>query len=207
MGANNVIPTIPTFTAGAPTLTQLNQLAYAASFLVDHGVRPTWKFIASSISGTVTAATWTVAPFNDSIYDSDGVWTSGSSGATIVTQGYYRLESCVQVQNLATKVNFATAFKWTAGIHTPYSAQSPYWFGYRGVSMSVTGSGSGTQAGVNAAITPIPMYPGDLLQVMLFVGGSTNAILEANDNAGQPAAYMNGRMSLQFTGRWAREGS
>jgi hypothetical protein len=206
MGANNVIPTVPTFVAGAPSLTDLNNLAYAASFLIDHGTRPTWKFIASSVAGTVTAATWTVVPFNDMIYDSDGTWTSGSSGATIVTQGYYRLEAGVQVEELATRVNFATAFKWTAGIHSPYSAQSPYWFGHRGISMSITGTATASQAGCNADITPFAMYPGDLLQVMVFIGGATNAILEANDNGGG-ANYMLGRMSMQFTGRWAREGS
>lgn len=207
MGANNVLPTIPTFTAGAPTLAQLNNLSYAASFLIDHGVRPTWKFIASSVAGSVTAATWTVVPFNDSIYDSDGVWTSGSNGATIKTQGYYRVEAGVQVEELASKYNFVTAFKWTAGASSPYTAQSPYWFGYRAMDTGVTGSAAASNSACIASPTPIPMYPGDLLQVMLYVSGSTAVILEANDNAGQPTQFMQGRMSLQFTGRWLHTGS
>lgn len=203
MGAHNVIPTIPSFVAGAPALTDLQNLAYASSFLIDHGTRPTWKFIASTISGSVTANTWTVVPVNTSIYDSDGVWSSASNGAVIVTQGYYALEACVQPEISATRFNFITAFKWTAGTNNPHSASSPAWFGYRGIDTSTVSGAS--NSGCISAITPVPMYPGDTLQAMLYL--TSGVTLEANDNAGQPTIFMAGRFSMQFTGRWVREGS
>lgn len=205
MGAGNVLPSIPAFVAGSPSAASLNSLSYAVSFLVDHSVRPTWKFVSRGTGLTMTAATWTAIPWDTNIYDSDGVSPGGASwtSAVIVTQGYYRVESLVQPQNQATRVNFATVFKWTAGSNSPYSASSPAWFGYRASSMSVTGSAAATQAGVNSAITPFPMYPGDTIQVFAYVAGATTPVLEINDNA----AYMSGRFSMQFTGRWARTGS
>src|SRR5262249_50827864 len=127
-----------------------------------------------------------------------------NTGALIVTQGYYEVEACIQPENLATKYNFTLAFKWTAGASSPYSAQSPAWFGYRGTDTSVLGSGTASNAGCISAITPVPMYPGDLLQVMVFFSGSTTIALEPNDNA---TNYMTGRFSPQFTGRWIRTGS
>jgi hypothetical protein len=202
MGANNVLPTIPTFTAGAPALTDLQNLSYAASFLIDHGVRPTWKFIMYT-TPAISASTWTVVPFTDIIYDSDGVASNPltPTSAIIKTQGYYAVDSSVQMENTASRINFITAFKWTAGASSPYSAQSPAWFGYRGTSTGVIGSGSANQGSCVSAITPVPMYPADTLQVMVFI--SAAAALEPNDDL----TYMTGRFSTQFTGRWVRQGS
>lgn len=205
MGAGNVLPVIPSFVAGAPSTTDLNNLSYAVSFLIDHSVRPAWKFVNHAAPTAMAAATWTAMTFDTNIYDSDGVGlTSGTwSNATIVTQGYYHVESCIQPQNLASRQNFATAFKWTAGASSPYSGQSPAWFGFRASTMGVTGSAAATQAGVNSALTPVPMYPADTIQVFAFVSGASAPTLEVNDNS----AYMSGRFSMQFTGRWARMGT
>jgi len=207
MGAGNVLPTLPTVGPGAPSITDLNNLSYAASFLIDHSVRPTWKFVNRGSNLSVSANTWTAVTWETNIFDSDGVAPVGINwnNATIVTQGYYHVEAAVQPENLGSRQNFVMAFKWTAGSSSPYTGQSPAWFGFRGTTMGVTGSGSACQTGVIAATTPVPMYPGDQIQVMTFITAA--AILEDNDNAGQPTIYMNGRVSMQFTGRWLRVGS
>lgn len=205
MGAANVLPTIPNFVAGSPAASDLNNLSYAVSFLLDHGTRPTWKFVSRGTGLTMSAATWTAIPWDTEIYDSDnvgpgtGTWTA----ATIVTQGYYHVEGAVQPQNQSTRVNFAMAFKWTAGASSPYTSSSPGWFGYRASNMSVSTTAAATCGGIISAITPFPMYPGDTIQTMAFVSGSTAPTLEINDNS----AYMSGRFSMQFTGRWLRMGT
>jgi len=207
-GAGNIVPTLPLgLSQGAPAITDLNELSYAASFLINHNTRPTWKFIAHTVSGSITANTWTPVTYDTNIFDSDSVQTAGTTwpSATIVTQGTYHVEACTQVQNTAARLGYSTAFKWIAGSASPYSAQSPGWFGFRGTTTGVTGSGSACQVGVMSAITPVPMYPGDTLQVMVFM--TATGIWEPNDNSGQPSVYTNGRMSMQFTGRWLRIGS
>jgi hypothetical protein len=47
------------------------------------------------------------------------------------------------------------------------------------------------------------MYPGDTIQVMVFLSGAIAPTLEINDNS----AFLTGRFSIQFTGRWLRMGT
>lgn len=108
----STIPTIPTFTAGAPTLTQLNQLSYATSFICDADIRPTWHYIMFSGTQSLTANTWTPVAFDHAIYDNDGVLNAGvTHGAAIKTQGYYRVEACIDVQLTTTEDNPIFAFQ------------------------------------------------------------------------------------------------
>lgn len=205
MGANNVLPTVPTFTAGAPSLAQLNQLSYAASFLVNANVRPEWM-VFSTATQSVAANTWTNVAFNKVQYDSDGV--AGAAGANlpavkIVTQGYYSLEACVQVQgNSGTNNQFTPAFLFTAGPNNAhYAANSTYYFGFRGGKTSSTAQAAGTNANTPCDITPMVLYPGDQLNVAVYITAAMT--LDFNQNT----SYVQGRFSTKFTGYWVRTGT
>lgn len=200
MGANNVIPTVPTFAAGAPTIAQLNQLSYAASFITDHGVRPAWKFFATATQ-SIASGGWVVVHFDKVAYDSDGTYVSSNNSATIVTQGYYELEACVSLEAGANKDAFGLSFSWSPTNANPHFASGPLNFGWKESSMSQTGSAAADNYLCISGITPFPMYPLDALQVNIF----SNAVHTIDYN--QNTSYDQGRFSCQFTGRWVREGT
>lgn len=200
MGANNVLPSVPTFTAGSPTLDQLNALSYAASFLIDHDVRPTWHFFLYTTQA-LTAGTWTGVAFDHVAYDSDGVYSAVNHGANIVTQGYYELEACVQFEAGASKDNSGVCFSWSPTNLNPYFSQGAQNFGYSANCMPQTGSAAADNCISISAVSPYPVYPGDLLQVLAF--SSAAHTIDFNQNT----SFCRGRFSTQFTGRWAREGT
>ena len=200
MGANNVIPTVPTFVAGAPAITDLNNLSYAASFIIDHGTRPAWKFFMAATQ-SLAANSWTGVAFDHVAYDSDGTYSAVNHGANIVTQGYYEVEACVQLEAGTNKDNFALCFEWDPTNVNPHFASGPLDFGWKGSATPQSSSAAADACYCISAITPFPMYPGDLIQVRAF--SSAAHTIDFNQNT----SYTQGRFSTQFTGRWCREGS
>jgi hypothetical protein len=149
----------------------------------------------------VTAGAFTAVQFDHVAFDSDNTFLLSNHGANIVTQGYYKVEACVEVEILASKFNIVPAFAWSPSSNNPYFANGPLFFGYRGIDSSVTGSAAGDNSVCISAITPYPMYPTDLLSVVLYV--SATATVDINQNT----SFTQGRFSTQFTGRWIREGT
>lgn len=200
MGANNVLPSPPTFAAGSPTLAQLQALSYCASFLIDHGTRPAWKFFLYTTQA-LGANAWTGVAFDHVAYDSDGVYSAVNHGANIVTQGYYELEACVQFEAGANKDLSAVCFSWSPTSGSPYFSHGAQSFGFQSNTMPQTGSAAADNCITAYAISPYPVYPGDLLQVLAYTSAAHT--IDFNQNT----SYDQGRFSTQFTGRWARSGS
>lgn len=200
MGANDVLPSVPTFTAGSPTLAQLNSLSYATSFLIDHDTRPVWHFFMRSTQALV-ANTWTVVAFDHVACDSDGVYTSATHAATIVTQGYYEMEACIQLEAGANADTYAACFNWGPTNANPYFSHGSLNFGYRADGLPQTSSAVADGCINIFGIPPYPLYPSDLIQVLVW---STAAhTVDINQNT----SFSQGRFSTQWTGRWARSGS
>ena len=200
MGANNVIPTVPAFVAGSPTVADLNRLSYAVSFLVDLDVRPTWKVFMAGGTQTITANTWTNVSFSNVAYDCDGV--ASLPNVVVVTQGYYSLESCVQVQAGANKDEFVGAFLLTTGANNPhYTPGTLVYFGYAGNNMSQTGSAAADNTICLSAATPVCLYPLDKLNVQVYT--NANHTVDYNVNT----SYIQGRFSTCFTGSLCRLGT
>ena len=200
MGAHNVLPTVPTFVAGAPAIADLNNLSYAASFLIDHSVRPTWKFFTTATQSLV-ANTLAVVQFNKIPYDSDGVYNASNNGANIVTQGYYEVEANVQLEAGANKDNFFLVFQMSTTSTNPHFAAGVQSFGYKGGALPQTSSAVADASYCISGITPFACYPADLIQVIAY---STAAhTIDFNQNT----SFDQGRFSTQFTGRWVCEGS
>jgi hypothetical protein len=199
MGANNVLPTIPTFVAGAPAIADLSNLSYAASFIIDHSVRPAWKFFRTTTQ-SVAANTATVVQFNNVAYDSDGTYNVTNHGANIVTQGYYAVEACAQIQANTSADDFVLCFQMSMTSTNPHFAAGPQTFGFKGCALPNSGSAVADASYCIGAVTPFPCYPADLIQVMAF--GVSAHTIDYNQNT----SFDQGRFSTQFTGRWVREG-
>lgn len=200
MGANNVLPSVPTFAAGSPTLAQLNALSYATSFLIDHGTRPAWHLFMYATQAIV-ANTWTVVQFDHSAYDSDGVFNATNHAADVVTQGYYEMEASIQLQAGANKDDYAAAFTWSPKVGGPYFSHGTVYFGHKANSLPQTGSAAADGCLNIYGVTPYPAYPGDVLQVLVWSAAAHT--VDFNQNT----SYDQGRFSTQFTGRWAYSGS
>lgn len=199
-GANNVLPSIPIFTAGAPTIAQLNALSYAVSFLADQDVRPTWHFWHNA-TVSLSASTWNQMPFAKTAYDCDSVYSSANKDAIIVTQGYYALEANFELEATSTDTNYIGAFRITFGNNNPGGTQgTTRFFGYRGSMSSNTSDAAADNACCLSALTPLQLYPGDRIDVMVYVSSA----MTADYNTGTPTgSYIQGRFSANFTGYWA----
>ena len=200
MGANGVLPVPPTFAAGAPAIADLNALSYAASFLIDHGVRPTWKFFLNTTQA-LAASTTTPVQFNRVAYDSDNTYNVVNFGANLVTQGYYEVEASVQLEAGANKDNFIICFQMSMTSGNPHFSAGTQSFGFKGNDLPQTSSAVADGCLSTSAITPFPCYPADLIQVLVF----SNAAHTIDFN--QNTSFDQGRFSTQFTGRWVRSGS
>lgn len=200
MGANDVLPALPTFAAGAPAIADLNALSYAASFLIDHDVRPTWKFFTTTTQAVV-ANVVNVVQFNKVAYDCDGTYNATNNGANIVTQGYYEVEASVQLEAGANKDNFVLAFQMSMTSTNPHFSAGVQSFGFKGCDLPQTSSAVADACMSISAVTPFPCYPEDLIQVSIF--SSAAHTIDFNQNT----SFDQGRFSTQFTGRWAHSGS
>lgn len=201
MGANNVLPSVPTFAAGSPSLAQLNALSYAASFLIDHGTRPAWHFFMYATQSITPANSYNTLALDHVAYDSDGVWNAANHEALIVTQGFYEMEACVQLAAGANKDDWGACFLWTPAATSPYFSHGAQEFGHSANSLPQTGSAA-SDAAINIySQSPFPAYPGDTFLVQVW----SAAVHTADFN--QNTSYIQGRFSTQFTGRWAFSGS
>jgi hypothetical protein len=200
MGANDVLPAVPTFAAGSPTIAQLNALSYSASFLIDHGVRPTWKFYKTTTQ-SLTANTKAAVQFNKVAYDCDGTYSGINFGANLVTQGYYEVEASVQVDATASSNSFTMCFEWSPTSTNPHFSAGVQNFGYKACVLPLTTSAVADACFTISAVTPFPCYPADLIQVVCITNGAHT--IDFNQNT----TYDQGRFSTQFTGRWVRSGT
>lgn len=194
------LPTVPgPFTDGtAPTMTQLQQLAYAVSFLSDRDVSPIWHFYQDS-SESLTANSWNSITYNHNVIDSDGVHASGGV-AQIVTQGYYAVEACIGLSVTSTGFSFIGAFLWTAGANNPhFTSGTTLRFGPRGCN-GVNNNSSNTGC-TPIDICPNVCYPGDTIQPQVYVTAALSLKANTNDS------WNEGRFSANFTGAWIAEGS
>lgn len=205
MGASNNLPVVPSFTAGAPSINQLNALSYAVSFLVDNDVRPAWSLFMYNGTQAISASTWTTVAYDHIAYDSDGV-ASGSgtpSLPVIVTQGYYAVTACVQVEATSgANDEYTAAFLFTAGGNNPhFTSGTTQYFGYKGGKMSSTAQAAADNATCLSDNVPMVLYPGDKLAVQVYPTAAKT--IDYNENT----SFIQGRFATKFTGHWVRAGS
>ena len=200
-GANGVLPSVPTFTAGAPTLAQLNALSYAAQFLAVDDTLPQWTLFRHSATQSISAATWTKVAFDHVAVDSDGVWSSPD--AVIKTQGYYKFGGSITMQtNANTGDMFTGAFLITTGANNPHFTPGTLEYcGYRGSKLGNTGAAAADNTVCLACPSQIVMYPGDKVAVAVYLSAAHT--LSINNNG----SYIQGRFACTFTGQWLRTGS
>lgn len=201
MGAGGVLPTVPTFTAGSPSISQLNQLSYAAQFLAVADTLPQWTLFRHSSTQSVSATTWTKVAFDHTAVDSDSVWSSPD--AVIKTQGYYRLGASITMETNANAGDmFIGAFLFTAGASNPhFTAGTLEYFGYRGNSLANTGAAAADNTVCLSCPTQAVCYPGDKLAVVIYITAAHT--LDINNNS----SYIQGRFACTFTGQWIRTGT
>jgi hypothetical protein len=191
------LPTIPTFASNDSSLTNLQELSYAVSFLSNANVRPFWHIYQSGGGEGLTSSAWSVVNFNTKAFDSDGVYDA--PGVEIVTEGYYSLTACIPIIGLATTEGQVCSFKLTGGTNNPNLASgATFMHGY-------AGSASCTSASVDNAlcladISPICLYAGDLVQVQVWPAAGMT--MDYNRNV----SYEQGRWVPNFTGQWIRNG-
>lgn len=201
MGAAGLLPTVPTFTAGAPTITQLNQLSYCAQFLAVDDMLPTWTLFRHSSTQSISANTWTKVAFDHVAADSDNVWSSPD--AVIKTQGYYKLGASISfAANANTSDMYVGAFLFTAGSGNPhFTAGTTQYFGFRGNKLASTAQAAADNAVCLACPTQVVCYPLDKLAVVIFFNAAHT--LSINNNG----SYIQGRFACTFTGQWLRTGT
>jgi hypothetical protein len=202
-GASNVIPTVPQFVTGDTSITKLQQLSYAVSFIIDCDIRPTWHMYKKSTQA-IPGTTWTPIASGTIAYDCDGVGAGTPMIADIVTTGYYAVEMCTQIVCTSANWKFFTSFLLTAGTSNPhYTSGTTLIFGVR--QQMTTDSASYDTANVSADITPWVCYPGDTIQPQVYVG--TAMTMDYNQNETSGATGQQGRFSCNFTGYLVRTGT
>lgn len=206
MGANNVLPSVPTFTAGAPTIAQLNALSYAVSFLVNHDVRPAFTAFMSSGTMSVPASTWTTVTYDHVAFDSDGVFGVAGAGlpsATIVTQGFYVFEACIPIQVNTNQDIYTGRFNFTAGANNPHLAlNATAAFGLRGSKLATSASAAADNAVCLSAWFTTCCYPGDRIVPQVYTRANIHTV-DKNNNA----SYIQGRFVPRFSGRLLATGT
>lgn len=191
------LPTVPTFGTNDSSLTNLQNLSGAVNFLINCGVRPLWHFIRTATFSLATG--WNNPGYSTVIYDDDGVQSTGV--ASIITQGYYAVEGCVDILGTVSGVNFDTRFLLTAGPNNPHLTNgTTRIFGQRGG--ATTAVASQDTAVTVADICPIVCYPQDTIQLNTWVQTGPQT-LEFNNNG----SYISGRFVANFTGYFVRTGT
>lgn len=193
------LPTVPTFAFGDSSITNLQNLSNAVSFLVDCDVRPLFHGYQATTTA-MSASTFTTPGTKTVAYDDDGVLISTAMIATIVTQGYYCFEACIPIQTLATLQNTDFIFLVTAGANNPHHTNgTTTLFGQRGV-LGGAGTGNDNTACISD-ICPWVLFPGDTVQPRGWINAA--ATMDFNRNA----TFTAGRYVNNFTGYWLRTGS
>lgn len=192
-GANNVIPTVPAFTSGAPSVNQLNQLSYAVSFLTNQAVRPAWH-VYKKLTNSLTANAWHLPSYGNTAFDCDDVTGPGGGVCTIVTQGFYATECCFQFEGTATtNILMGCGFQIVAGSSNPHSSSgTETWYGIRA---DTQGTVLNTDWAMTCSdITPFCLYPGDTVSGIAISSSSGTLDYLQNTN------YIEGRYAYNFTG-------
>ena len=206
MGANNVIPSVPSFSAGAPSIADLNALSYAVGFLVNQDTRPTWTAFMSSGTQSATANAWTSISFDHVALDSDGVFGASNvnlPAAVIVTQGFYAFEACFQLEANTNDDQYTGAFLFTAGANNIHlTTGTTRRFGFRGSCLSNTGQAAADNATCLSSWFPTCLYPGDKINVQVYSANNTHT-LDKNSNT----SYIQGRFVPKFSGYLRATGS
>ena len=206
MGANNVLPSVPTFTAGSPTMAQLNALSYAVNFLVNGDVRPTFTAFMSSATMGTTANNWKTIAFDHVAFDSDGVFGASGAGlptATIVTQGFYSFEACVPIQANTNQDQTTCRFQFTAGANNPHFAtNATAAFGHRGSRLSTSASAAADNSICLSAWFYTCLYPGDQIICQVYTVANAHTV-DTNSNT----SYIQGRFPPRFSGQLRATGT
>lgn len=192
------LPTVPTFSTGDHSLTNLENLAQAVSFLSSCDVRPSWEFYSTGTQ-SITLNTWTSVTMATKAADSDGVFTTGGV-ATIVTQGYYYTTLCLGVQAGGAVDSTAVRFFVTAGTHNPnHTAAST--IAYNDTASLAPDTASVDATWAFSAQCPWVLYPGDTIVAQQW---SDTTINEQQPNAPN---FLKGRFAPTFSGYWVRPGT
>lgn len=191
------IPTVPSFVPGDTSITKLQQLSDAVSFISDNDIRPMFK-VYKTATAAITINTWTALPGGTQGYDNDGFFGAGVSFTPIIqTQGYYGFEGCVPLLTTTTAIGQRISFFLTAGANNPnLTAGGTFRFGLRGGN-SVSTTGNDT-AQCTSDQCPLALYPGDSVALQVFVDTAVSTNFNAN------ASYISGRFVPMFTGYWLR---
>lgn len=113
------LPTIPGFSyQEVPTVTKLNQLAGAVSFVTQ---MPIVASLKRSSTQSITASTSTAVQWNVSEVDSDGMHSNSTnpSRLTAQTQGYYRVHAVLTLSQTGTAAEYQGWFQQTTGSNNP----------------------------------------------------------------------------------------
>jgi hypothetical protein len=190
--------TMPTFVANETNVTHLQQLSSAVAFLGVAGNEPSFRFVKSA-SASLTGGSWQTIPYNTVQYDPDNMHNAATGGIQVNTQGYYRLEACLEIEGPAANDTLSLSFFLTVGPNNPnFSNGTTLRFGGCGDAVS---SGSNDWSFVIADVVPIVLYPNDQILVQCFPGGTT--ITDTLTNSAATAGWF----SPQFSGRWIRQGT
>lgn len=189
------LPTLPTFVNGDSDITKLQSLAQAVAFLVNCGIRPTWKIFQAS-SQNVGPGVWTTVAFDTVAFDSARIVSLPN--VIVETQGFYSVEASVDIHTGTGR--FFPAFLLTAGTSNPhYTSGTTVRFGERGG--TTPPNASEDAATCASCLAPVCLYPGDMLSVQVWMDvGST---IQNNNNS----SYRQGRIPITFTGYWVAEGT
>lgn len=125
-----IIPTIPIMAAGyVATATDMNNLAYAAQFMLTKPIARVHDTVGTQAIGTgTTTITWGAADF-----DPDGMWNSGSpTQLTIQTPGFYKMSYMLSGGTVSTTIDWNASAHVTTGANNPAGAGvvSEMWPGY-----------------------------------------------------------------------------
>jgi hypothetical protein len=204
-GTSNALPVVPTFSAGAPTLYELNQLSYCVNFLVNQNVRPAFHAFKKLYGDVSPASVWQTPNYGYVSFDCDGMWNDlpTLTSATVQTQGYYVVESAVQFTLISTIELVAGAFLITGGGNNPHLGSGDLaYFGFRANVMGTTGAGAADYAMSYSDITPFCLYPADTISPIIASG---NATVSTHSNLN--TAFNIGRFVYSFSGKFLNIGT
>lgn len=162
------LPTIPSFAFGeVPTVTKLNQLSGAVSFVSQVPIVISLK---RSSTQSISAATNTAVAWNVSETDSDGMHSTitNPSRLTAQTQGYYWLHATLAF-SIPSAQEYQAFFRQTTGSGNPLGAGVTQSFG-GDASLSVSSTSAATSLSIRS-ITPC-LYVNDYVEVVVFAGAA-----------------------------------
>jgi hypothetical protein len=165
------IPVVPQLPAGhIATVDEMNQLAYACTFLLTKPVARVRDTAGGATVGTTAAA----VAFNTKDTDTDGMWSSGANTRlTIQTPGWYKFRYGISTAG-GHAVN--TKLRSTTGPNNPAGSgigSGDHWGGYCPSLAAFDGA-----AGCSG-IWPFYLYSGDFLQVFVLADTTGNSLVVA----------------------------